>query len=432
MQLTSEQQQILDGSQGPVLQKVMKSVVAYGEAFGAEKLVPIEGNPHLVTSFGANSIKPYFAVLDELIEAGLKTKEPFTVDPRPMEYETLDPGFLNRTVFKFVFGKQAEYEQQLQKLGLKDGDAFTCACYFPEVGNRPRRGAYLAWSESSAVVFANSVLGALTNRNSSGIDLMCDILGLAPLFGLMTPEGRQAAWQIDVQTAELPNPQLLGSAIGLKVMEDVPYIRGLEKFLGSGLNEHTESYLKDMGAAGASNGAVGLYHVEGVTPEAVEQGQALLKPGYKTYVIDEAELKRVKDNYPILWKDLNARPERIFIGCPHLSLEQLESWQGKIDQGLKTAGRQRATVPTTLFTAPQVRREYQERHPQEYQLLLSQDVHVSTICPLMYMNNPLAASHPIATCSNKLRTYTSARFYLEEEVLPIIIHGDANQGGKHG
>lgn len=111
----------------------------------------------------------------------------------------------------------------------------------------------------------------------------------------------------------------MGSAIGLKVMEDVPYIRGLDAFLGGELNEEVKAYLKDMGAASASNGAVGLYHVEGLTPEAVEQGDALLLPDARVYVIDDAELQRVKDSYPLMWKSPDVKPKLAFIGCPHLS-----------------------------------------------------------------------------------------------------------------
>jgi len=178
MTLTSEEQSILDGKQGDVLAKAMKSIVVYGETFGATRLVDISGSQHLVTSFGANTIKPYFAMMDELIEAGLRTQEPFTVDPRPMEYASVDVNPIQKLVNKLVFGKQADYEQQLQKLGLKNQNGFTCACYLDEVGNTPKKGTMLAWSASSAVVYANSVLGARTNRNSAGIDILCDILAL--------------------------------------------------------------------------------------------------------------------------------------------------------------------------------------------------------------------------------------------------------------
>lgn len=86
---------------------------------------------------------------------------------------------------------------------------------------------------------------------------------------------------------------------------------------------------------------MGLYHVEGITPEAVRQGRALVKPGAKTYMIDDAELQRVYDDYPIVWKNKDARPKLCFMGCPHMSLNQLISWTGKIEPMLAEAGNTR-------------------------------------------------------------------------------------------
>jgi predicted aconitase len=427
--LTLDERAILDGKQGPVLAKAMKSVVLYGEAFGADRLVDIVGDQHLVTSFGANTIKPYFSVMDELIQAGLKTREPFTVDPRPIEYKSVNVNLLEKLVNKLVFGKQADYERQLKVLGLKNGNAFTCACYLPEVGNTPKKGAMLAWSESSAVVFANSVLGARTNRNSSGIDIMCAILGKAPLFGFLTDDGRKATWKIEVKTSKRPNAQLLGSAIGLKVMEAVPYIVGLDRFLGTEVTPEVESFLKDMGAASASNGAVGLYHVENVTPEAKEASDKLLAQGYQTYVIDDAELERVYASYPVLWRDLEAVPKRIFIGCPHLNRYQLESWIERISGALKEHGLTRTKMPVALSTAPDLADLFRN-DPAIQARLTAMNVSIATICPLMYMSNPLCAREPIATNSNKLRTYSTARFFLDDEIVELMCTGSVKQGGK--
>jgi len=429
LKLNSEEQAIMDGKSGEVLAKAMKSIVLYGEAFGATKLVDIVGDQHLVTSFGANTIKPYFAMMDELINAGLKARAPFTVDPRPTEYSSVNVNPLVKLVNKLVFGKQAEYEIQLQKLGLKNENAFTCACYLPEVGNTPEKGAMLAWSESSAVVFANSVLGARTNRNSAGIDILCAILGKAPYFGFLTDEGRKATWKIEVKTSKRPNAQLLGSAIGLKVMEAVPYITGLDRFLGNEINPDAQAFLKDMGAATASNGAVGLYHVENVTPEAKDLGEKLLSKGYQTYVIDDAELERVHASYPVLWKDLNAVPKRIFIGCPHLNRSQLEGWIARIEAALKEYGHTSTVTPVALSTAPDIADLF--RNDAEIQAKLkAMNLSITTICPLMYMNNPLGAIDPIATNSNKLRTYSSARFYPDDEIVELMCTGTVKQGGK--
>ncbi|HBM79216.1 MAG TPA: hypothetical protein DD426_00015, partial [Clostridiaceae bacterium] len=244
MALSGEEKDILDGKRGPVLQKVMKSVVLYGETFGAKRLLKIDGPVHLVTSFGVPMLTPVFDIMDELISNGLKTEYPFTVNPRPMDFENVKCSIIQKIVFKMMYGKQKAYEEQLKKVGLKDTNAFSCTCYLPEVGNTPKKGDILAWAESSAVVFANSVIGARTNRNSGIIELLCGIVGRAPEFGLLTDEGRKAKWLIKVETSKVPEAQVLGSAIGMKVVEDVPYITGLDKFLGAGMSDKTLAYLK--------------------------------------------------------------------------------------------------------------------------------------------------------------------------------------------
>ena len=213
--------------------------------------------------------------------------------------------------------KPINFESTDSKVNLLD--AFTCACYFPEVGNRPNKGDILSWAESSAVNYANSVLGARCNRNSGIIEMYGSILGFVPYFGLLTDEGRKASWIVEINTTKKPEAQLLGSAKAKKEMEEVPYIKGLDLWIGTELNDEACAYLKDFGAATASNGAVGLYHIDRLTPEAVEQGESLIKPDAKVYVIDDAELERVKASSPVIWKDKDATPRLCFMGCPHMT-----------------------------------------------------------------------------------------------------------------
>ena len=314
MELTREQQAILDGSQGEVYARIMKTLVMYGETFGATKMVPVTSTyGHIVTSFGVIVIKGVFDLMDELIAAGVTSKQKFSADPRPVD-KNVPSNLLQDIVFKVMYGPQKRYEEQLKKIGLLRDDAFTCACYFPEVGNRPNKGDILSWAESSAVNYANSVLGARCNRNSGIIEMFGSILGFVPYFGLLTDEGRKASWIVEINTTRKPEAQLLGSAIGMKVMEYVPYIKGLDGWIGTELNDDACAYLKDFGAATASNGAVGLYHIDRLTPEAVEQGESLIKPDAKVYVIDDAELERVKASYPVIWKDKDATPRLCFMG----------------------------------------------------------------------------------------------------------------------
>ncbi len=422
MILTKEQQAILDGEKGETLAKVMKTLVMYGEAFEAEKLVPITSKyNHLVTSFGLKVMAPVYDLMQQLLDAGVASGQKFSVDPRPLD-KNVPANFLQNFVFnKFMYTKQDFYEGQLKELGLMNDDAFTCACYMDEVGNKPQKGEVLSWAESSAVVYANSVLGARCNRNSGIIDIMGSIVGYVPYFGLLTDEGRKATWVVKVQTTKKPEAQLLGSAIGMKVMEDVPYVVGLDQWIGNELNDAACAYLKDFGAATASNGAVGLYHIANLTPEAVELGEGIIAEGAQEYIIDDAELERVKNNYPVIWKNPDAKPKLCFIGCPHLSLEQLKEWTDNVEAALKKNGQKKVTIPTVFTAAPKVLEAFEKT---EYaSRLKATGVITSYICPLMYMNNPLCKKMPVITSSNKLRTYTSSRYYTDAEILEAITGG---------
>ena len=421
MKLTPEQQEILNGARGETMAKVMQTLVRYGELFGADEMVPVTSRyNHLVTSFGLKALGPVYHLMEQLLEAGAVSKQKFSADPRPLD-KNVPSSFLQNFVFNhFMYTRQDYYEQQLQKLGLMDPNAFTCTCYMDEVGNTPGFGEVLSWSESSAVVYANSVLGARCNRNSGIIDLMGSIVGFVPSFGLLKDEGRRADWIVEIRTTQKPEAQLLGSAIGMKVMEDVPFICGLDKWLGT-LDDAAKTYLKDFGAATASNGAVGLYHVENITPEAVKYGRSLVREDAQVYVIDDAELQRVYDSYPVIWKNKDAKPKLCFMGCPHMSLEQLISWTERVEQGLAAAGNARVVIPTVFTAAPAVLEKF--RSTPYAARLEKTGVITSYICPLMYMNNPLSTKMPVITSSNKLRTYTSARYYTDDEILEQITRG---------
>jgi len=422
MYLTPEQQAVLNGSKGEVQAKVMKTLVMYGEAFGADKLVPVTSKyNHLVTSFGLKMMKPVFDLMQQLIDAGAVSQQQFSVDPRPLD-KNVPANFLQNFIFnKIMYATQESYEGQLKELGLMDENAFTCACYLDQMGNKPQKGDILSWAESSAVVYANSVLGARCNRNSGIMDIMGSIAGYVPNFGLLTDEGRKATWIVKVQCKNKPEAQLLGSAIGMKVMEDVPYITGMNQWLGTELNDENCAYLKDFGAATASNGAVGLYHIADLTPEAKELGESLIAENAQVYVIDDAELARVQASYPVMWKNPDAKPKLCFIGCPHLSMQQLIDWTVAVEKGLKESGNKKVLIPTVFTTAPAVKAEFEKT---EYaQRLEATGVVLSYICPLMYMNNPLCKAMPVMTCSNKLRTYTTARYYTEAEILHKITKG---------
>ena len=426
MVLTKEQQEILDGSRGETMAKVMKTLVAYGDAFDAERLVPVTSEyGHTVISFGLGIMKPVYELYDKILSEGEISRQPFSADPRPVDKKNVPANPVQNLLFDIMYSQQERYEEQVRRFGILNDDAYTCTCYLPQVGNTPKRGDILSWAESSAVVYANSVLGARCNRNSGIIEMMGSIAGLIPEFGLLTDDGRKADWIVELKTTGLPDAQLFGSAVGMKVMEKVPYVKGLDKWLGTELNDKACAYLKDFGADTASNGSVGLYHIEHLTPEAVDYGETLIREGAPVYVVDDAEIERVRNSYPCIWKNLDAKPRLCFMGCPHMTLSQLIEWTDRVEEALKQAGRDKVVIPTVFTAAPAVLKAFKETMYSER--LRHTGVRISSICPLMYMNNPLCKSMPVITSSNKLRTYSSARFYPEAEILRMItgLEGEA-------
>jgi predicted aconitase len=420
---------MLEGKEGPTLQKVMQTAVLYGDAVGAERFVDLEGGGHFAVGVAIPALGPPIEMLDELVQAGLRTKYPFTVDPRPpLDFENLGLTKEQEAEFTRALQNQAVFEERLLALGLRSADSFTCTPYLPQVGNFPARGTILAWSESSCVVFANSVFGAKTNRTAAVMDLLLNILGKVPLFGLLNEEGRRARWLVEVRTSDLPNPQLLGAAIGTKVLEDVPYIVGLDGLLGPGLNQRTMDFLKEMGAACAAIGAVGLYHAENITPEAVDYGRGLLSREHKRYVISDGDLEDMLRSYPVMWSPKEAKPQRCLIGCPHLSLRELQWWTASIHEALQARARHQVAIPTLLCAAPQVLREF-EADELAHRRLRAMGVNVSPCCIEVYMDNPLCAREAVVTNSNKLRAFSTARLLHDDELLEVMATGDIPGNG---
>ena len=179
-----------------------------------------------------------------------------------------------------------------------------------------------------------------------------------------------------------------------------------------------------MGAATASNGAVGLYHVDNLTPEAVEMGESIINDNAQVYVIDDAELERVKKNYPVMWANPNAKPSKCFIGCPHLTYAQLGEWADRFEKELKKQGKSKVGMETIMTAAPEVLEHFQKDNKAAYDKLIGFGVKLTYICPLMYMNNPLCGKKPVVTNSNKLRTYTTSRYFTDDEITTIAVKGE--------
>jgi hypothetical protein len=425
MQLTPEEQDIMDGKQGEVLAKVMKTVVRHGNLFGATKLVDLGGNPHSSTFIGTPALKPIIELFAQCADAGLKAYAPYTINPRPFDLYGVHTDQEQELMIFESLPLQTDLDHVHARLGARGMDIRSCMCYLPEVGNRPEPGTFVAWGESSAINAGNSILGIRTNRNSMGMELLCALLGKAPYFGLMTDEGRKAKWLIEVKTSKEPDWGTLGGAIGEKCVEDVPYITGIDKYLDGEITPQNIHKLKAMGAATASSGAVGLYHVENLTPDAKQKGRALLAEGYQTYVIDDAELERIRSAFPNLWpKGLN-KPTNANIGCPHNTHQELVNWGTRITEELDKRGLEKVAVPTQMFQSRVVSDHFLTTHPEMYAKLFDAGVRFSNTCTVCYGGfSGYADDHFNVTNSNKCRKYTNARYISDDDMIEVLMTGE--------
>jgi predicted aconitase len=425
MTLTPEEQDILDGKQGDAKAKVMKTVVAFGNAFGATHLVDLGGAPHSSVFNAPPFMQSIIDVFKTCADEGLKSYAPFTINPRPFDlYNVQTQPEEMAMVFK-GYPLQPQLDEVLMRIGARGMNSRSCACYLSEVGNAPPPETNVAWAESSAVNFGNSVLGIRTNRNAGGMELLCALVGKAPYFGLMTDEGRMATWIIDVKTTKEPDWGVLGAAIGIKVVEDVPYIVGIDKYFGGEITKENMHKLKAMGSSTAANGAVGLYHVENVTPDAKKKGRDLLVEGYQTYVVDDAELDNMYNNFPNLWSEPDAKPNLCFIGCPHNTYHEILTWGQNVTKELKKRGQDKLKVPMHLFVSIPVRNHLLDEHPVLVRDMKRAGMSFSNMCAMMFTGlKGYNENHFAVTNSNKSRKYSSARYFPDDVLIEIVMTGE--------
>lgn len=426
MELTERERALADGAEGETTARIMRTLILYGEAVRAERLVPIAGAGHFSISAPLPGTAVPLPLLDQLVAAGLRTAWPFTLDPHPpLDFDALGVSDDERAEFERMFADARAYHAGMVALGLREPDGYTCAPYTYTGGNVPLRGQVLAWSESSCVIYANSAIGARTNRNAAILDLMSNLVGLTPLFGLLTDEGRRATCDVRIETSRLPHPQLLGAVIGRAIGDGVPYITGLAEDLGDLRAPAARDYLKEVGAAAAAIGAVGLMHVDGITPEACDVGRALVSAEAATFVIDDAAIELERAHHPAAWTAAEGPPERCLIGCPHLSLRELRWWADHIDAALARTGRERLAVETIMIAAPHVIGEAGDDATAAR--LRAAGVHLSGSCAEDFLANPLCGSQRVATNSSKLSTFTRARMFPDEDLVEILVTGEASR-----
>jgi len=307
LRLTAKERAMLAGEAGPGVQRAMEIVVALGRIYGAADLVPVASVQVSGVSY-KNLGEAGLQFLQEWASEGARTRVPAILNPAGMDLVSWrELGFHEEFA-----GRQAAVVDAYVALGVEP--AATCAPYL--IGATPERGQHLAWAESSAVSYANSILGARTNREGGPSALAAAITGRTARYGLHLDDGRRATAVVDVRCPLHSEADLgaLGFLVGREVGNGVPLLRGVR---------HEGLGLRALGAAMAASGAVALYHVEGVTPEARE-GVALA-PGARELVVDDLALAYRALNGPAEQIDL------VSLGCPHASLAEIEAVAAYVD-----------------------------------------------------------------------------------------------------
>ena len=308
MHLTAQEQAWLVGDAGPAMRRAMEIVAALAQIYGAERLIPVASVQ--ISGVSYRNIGP--AGLDFLrrwADEGARVRVPTTLNPAAMDLEAWD-----EQGFDSAFAAQQQAViAAFARMGVGEGNPIpTCTPYL--VGNVPRLGEHIAWAESSAVAYANSVLGARTNREGGPGAIAAALVGRTGAYGLHLDENRRATLRVTVRATlhTISDYSALGAVVGKIAGQRVPYFEGLPLERGAAL---WAEKLKALGAALAATGAVGLFHVAGVTPEAC--AGPVLAPEHETLVVDD-----LAPGYASL-SDVATRPALVWIGCPHASLAEI-------------------------------------------------------------------------------------------------------------
>ncbi|OGS27367.1 MAG: hypothetical protein A3J82_03410, partial [Elusimicrobia bacterium RIFOXYA2_FULL_69_6] len=310
MKLTPKQRTVLAGKSGQGAAKAMEILAALGRIAGAPDLVPV-GSVQ-VSGVSYNNIGEHgLAFLEEWAAMGSKAAVP----------ATMNPGGSDRRIWKSLgfssafVRKQERVIKALEALGIKP--SLTCTPY--HVGTTPKPGEHVAWAESSAVCFANSVLGARTNREGGPSAIAAALTGFTPRHGLHTDEGRLPTRVVEVgcPVPTAADAGALGYLIGRLLSSDqgggIPFITGTQPPAGA----ERLTWLKALGAGMASAGSVGLYHLDCVTPEAAAQGSKLAKAAKSRSVVKSLDEGRLALNRG------EGKLDLVAVGCPHASPEDL-------------------------------------------------------------------------------------------------------------
>ncbi len=307
MHLTKEQERMLSGEEGEVLKRMFRLLVRLGDIYGADRMIPV-GSVQVAGVSYKSIGDPGLEFLEDFATKGAKVRVLTYLNPPGMDMENWrDLGFPENF---------AEKQMRIMEAFRKMGTITTATCTPYLAGNLPRFGEHIAWSESSAVSFANSVIGARTNREGGPSALAAALCGVTPNYGLHLDENRKpnVVVKVDVELGFNADFGALGWYVGGEVKKGIPYYRGIK--------DANTDQLKALGAAMAASGAVALYHVENLTPEA-----HLMDPGgLETIEVDKRELKEARDKL-----NTGKDPDIIILGCPHASLREIATLARKLE-----------------------------------------------------------------------------------------------------
>jgi len=312
MYLTKEEERILDGEQGEVMERMFRLLVRLGEIYKADKMISV-GSVQVAGVSYKSIAEPGTEFLEDLANKNAKVRVLTFLNPAGMDLENWEKIGFPRTF--------AENQLRIMNAFKKMGIIITSTCTPYLAGNLPRFREHIAWSESSAVSFSNSVIGARTNREGGPSALAAAICGKTPNYNLHLDENRHpnVKIKVDVDLEFSSDFGALGYFVGKQVKNKIPYFTGIK--------DANTDQLKALGAAMAASGAVALYHAEGLTPEA----EIVKKDNLETINVGKQELKEV-------YEKLNSgkEPDIVILGCPHASLREISVLADKLkDKKLK-------------------------------------------------------------------------------------------------
>jgi hypothetical protein len=306
MYLSSEEERIFNGEEGEIRERMIKLLVNLGEIYGADRLIPI-GSAQ-VSGISYKSLgDPGMEFLEDVAEKGAKVNVLTYINPAGIDLENW-----RELGFSDDFAKnQMRIIDAFRKMGV----VITATCTPYLCGNVPRFGEHVAWAESSAISFVNSVIGARTNREGGPSALAAAIIGKTPNYGLHLDENRKAQVVVEVETTLKGSDWgALGYFVGKVVKNRIPYFRGIK-------SARTDE-LKALGAAMAASGAVAIYHMENITPEAKAQNIEGIE-----------KIKVMHEDIEKAYETLNtgSEPDIVILGCPHASMEEIAAVAKAVD-----------------------------------------------------------------------------------------------------